>query len=59
MTRSQANLATQGNRPEKYDLTPTLIINSTEEEEKQLKQDIVTALKLSPHQEPMERGSVQ
>jgi hypothetical protein len=43
-------------RPAQYPLTPTLIIKRTEEQSKQIEQDIKRALELAPHQKPLERG---
>jgi len=43
-------------RPAQYDLTPTLVINQTEEQSKKLEQDIKRALELAPHQKPLQRG---
>jgi hypothetical protein len=54
--RALAPLANRGIRPEKYDLTPTLVIKRTEEQSKKLEQDIKRALELAPHKKPLERG---
>jgi hypothetical protein len=54
--RASAPFATDTNRPAQYDLTPTLIIDRTEEQSRKLEQDIKRALELSPHQKPLERG---
>lgn len=43
-------------RPAQYPLTPTLVIKRTEEQSKQIEEDIKRALELSPHQKPLERG---
>ncbi|CAF3550340.1 unnamed protein product [Adineta steineri] len=55
--RSLNELATNENRPKQYDLTPTLIIDRTEEQSKKLQQNIKRAIELAPHQKPLERGA--
>jgi hypothetical protein len=54
--RALSKLANNQTRPAKYDLTPTLVINRTEEQSKKIEQDIKRALEFSPHQKPLERG---
>lgn len=54
--RSTAKLFDRKNPPAQYPLTPTLIINRTEEESKKLQQDIKRAFELAPHKKPLERG---
>ncbi len=54
--RATVQLATKENRPAQYDLTPTLIFKRTEEQLKQLEQDIKRAIELAPHKKPLERG---
>jgi hypothetical protein len=54
--RALAPLVNDNIRPAQYPLTPTLIIKRTEEQSKQIEQDIKRALELAPHQKPLERG---
>jgi len=54
--RALSKLANNQTRPPQYDLTPTLVINRTEEQSKKIEQDIKRALEFSPHQKPLERG---
>ncbi len=54
--RALAPLVNNEIRPAQYDLTPTLVINRTEEQSKKLEQDIKRALELAPHQTPLQRG---
>jgi hypothetical protein len=51
-----ASLVNSQNRPIKYDLTPTLIINRSEEQTKKIEDDIQRALTYAPHRPPLYRG---
>ncbi|CAF4075339.1 unnamed protein product [Rotaria sp. Silwood2] len=54
--RALAPLVNKETQPAQYDLTPTLVINRTEEESLKIQKDIKRALELAPHKEPLERG---
>lgn len=54
--RASAPLANGHVRPAQYDLTPTLVLNRTEQQIKEIENDIRRAKELAPHTKPLERG---